>query len=324
MRTLTVGRGSAPDGVVIDRHVPVPLRVVHRVWRRTGLPRAEHLLGRLDVVHATDLVPPPTRRPVVLGIHDVLPLTHPEHFAPRNADQLRWQVDAARVADVVLTDCEATAEEIRRVTGLPDDRVAVATLGHRPVPAGFADLPPLPGAEPPYLLYVGAVTARKGLARMAAVLADLPPGSPPLLVAGPDGWRSEEIHATIRSLGLGPDRVRFLGRISDDDLDRLYAHATLLCHPSEAEGFGIPVLEAMAFGVPVVAGDIPSVREIGGDAVVLVPPLDVDALRDAVGGLLADPAEQVRLANAGRARASQYTWSGCADAVAALYRTLAP
>jgi glycosyltransferase involved in cell wall biosynthesis len=141
-------------------------------------------------------------------------------------------------------------------------------------------------------------------------------------VAGPDGWRSEEVRARVAELGVG-DRMTFLGRVSDDTLEGLYRHATVLCHPSVAEGFGIPCLEAMAYGVAVVAADIPSVREMGETCMLLVPPGDGEALADALAATLADSGSREDRVAIGRRLAETYTWSAMADAAVGAWQQAA-
>jgi glycosyltransferase involved in cell wall biosynthesis len=299
LRTFSVGRGPVPP-VAVDRHVPVPLRAVHLLWATVRLPRAEHLVGPVDVVHATDMVPAPTAAATVVTVHDVLSLRRPELYGPRSVRIARAQLAAARRADLVLTTCRATADDIA-AAGVDAARIEVAPLGHRPVPD---PLPP-PLIDGPYVLHVGARTPRKGLATLAAAHARLGPSAPALVAAGPDGWRASEVDT---------GGARLLGRVTDDELTSLYAHAAVVCHPSEAEGFGMPVLEAMAFGIPVVAADIPPVREIAGGVARLVPPGDVEALADALTGALGSDG------TAGVERATGYTWSACAAATAQTYR----
>lgn len=312
---FAIGRGPTPPHDV--RRLRVPLRVVQPLWRWTGLPRAEHLVGGCDVVHSLDIVPVPTRRPLVVTVHDVLPLTIPHRYQDRQRRMIEAQVAALARAHLVVTTCEATKSDLVAHAAVRPERILVAPLGHRP-PSTVAPPAPVPG---PYVLGVGSVTPRKGFQVLARAVARLGDDAPPVVIAGPDGWQADEVRAEVHRLGVA-DRITFLGRVDDDVLEGLYRHALVLCHPSEAEGFGIPVLEAMGYGTPMVAGDIPPVREVAGDAAVLVPPGDADALADALRALLADDADRARRGALGRARAAGMTWQRTADLIADGYRSL--
>ncbi len=311
---FALGRGRAPDLALPLRRFPVPLRLLRPAWRSARRPRAELFSGDVDVMHSLALLPAPTGKPSVQTIHDVLPITHP-HLYPPGADVVhREEVAAAARADLVVTTCEATAEEIARVGGIPRERIVVAP------PGAFTQREdggtPPPG---PYLLAVGQVTPRKGLDVLARAVARLGGRCPPVLVAGPDWWRAEDIRAKLASIGTDR-RISLLGPVDDSTLARLYRGASILCHPSRAEGFGMTCLEAMEAGVPVVASDLPSIRELTGGAAVLVPVDDADALAEAIELLLGDEGERRRLAAAGRDRAAEFSWPLMAGQVVQAYR----
>jgi glycosyltransferase involved in cell wall biosynthesis len=154
---------------------------------------------------------------------------------------------------------------------------------------------------------------------LAEAVAMLGADSPPLLVIGPDGWWADDVKARVRAADRH-GRIRFLGELPEAAVDAHLAHATVVCHPSFAEGFGMVCLESMALGVPVVAADLASVREVGGDAVRLVPPGDAAAMADAIRALLDDPGERERLGRAGVARAATFTWERTAAGVAEAYQ----
>jgi glycosyltransferase involved in cell wall biosynthesis len=218
---------------------------------------------------------------------------------------------------MVVTTCEATRVEIERVAGFPLDRIVVAPLGPRSTGA-----PAAASVSEPFLLAVGAVTPRKGLSVLADAIAQLGPDCPPVLVAGPDGFFSGEVREDVARRDVH-GRFRFLGLVDDDRLDKLLATATAVCHPSLAEGFGMVCLEAMAHGAPVVAADLPSVREIAGDTVVLVPPDDANAFAGALEGLLADRDGARQLGERARARSASYTWKGFTGAIVGAYERAA-
>ncbi|CAN5713943.1 glycosyltransferase family 1 protein [soil metagenome] len=314
VRGFAIGRGTETD-LPLHRRVRTPLRVIHRTWQHLGWPPAERLVGPVDVVHSIDMVPPPTRRPLLMTVHDVLPLCRPELYGPRYRAIAERHARAAARAAAIVTTCAGTADDISAVTAIPRHRIHVAPPGRRrPGPGGPAVV------SGPYVLYVGAITPRKGLHHLAAAMA-APPDAPPLVVAGPDGWEADVVRHAIDDLS-SPPRITWLGRVSDASLETLLRHATVLAHPSEAEGFGIPCLEAMGYGVPVVAGDIPPIRELGGDAVVLVAPGDPGAWRAALERVLGDAGLRADMATVGRRRAAPYTWEAMTDRIVEVYRSV--
>lgn len=312
---FALGRGRRADVALQLRRVPVPLRVVRPLWRHLGWPRAELFAGEVDVVHSLALHPAPTRRSSVQTIHDLLPVTHPYLYPPESKRVYHEELAAATRADVVVTTCEATADEITRVAGIPRERIAVAAPG-----AFLSRVDPRPErADVSYLLAVGQVTPRKGIDLLAQAAALIGDRCPPILVAGPDWWRADEVRAQVDRLDTAR-RVRLLGQVDDERLAALYREATIVCHTSRAEGFGMTCLEAMSAGVPLVATDLPSVRELTAGSAMLVPVDDADALADAVARLLADRDQRRALARAGQERAATFTWSRMAAAVVRAYR----
>jgi glycosyltransferase involved in cell wall biosynthesis len=313
---FAIGRGA--DAPFELHRVRTPLRILHRTWQWFGWPRAEQFTGRVDVVHSVDMIPPPSRAPLVMSVQDVLPLTIPEYYGERFIRISRAHANATKRAALLLSLCASTADHIAEVTGFPRERIVIARPGRR---APSVECPPSPVA-PPFILAVGSVTPRKGFEVLAEALARLGPSAPPVVVAGPDGWRSDEVRARVVELGVA-DRMTFVGRVDDAALEGLYRHATILCHPSVAEGFGIPCLEAMGYGLPVVAADIPSVREMGDRCMLLAPPGDAEALAEALSATLTDDEERARRVAEGVRLAAAYTWTSMADAAVGAWRTAA-
>jgi glycosyltransferase involved in cell wall biosynthesis len=311
---FAVGRGLHARDIEM-RRIRVPLRLARPVWRRIKWPLIEDIVRRPDLLHVIDGVPPATRLPVVLTVHDALPLTVPELYGRKWLTVSRAHLNEARRADVVITTCESTAMDIARVAGISRERIVVAPPGHRP-PSIVA---PESAVPPPFILAVGAITPRKGFDVLADAAARIGGDCPPVVIAGPDGWRADQVRSRVKELGI-EGRVHFLGRVGDRELEGLYRAATVMCHPSVAEGFGIPCLEAMGFGTPVVAADIPSIREIGGDGVELVPVSDADALAHTLLRLLSDDRERDALADRGLRRSQAFTWENMADRVVDAYR----
>jgi glycosyltransferase involved in cell wall biosynthesis len=317
---FAIGRGrdfrdtDAGPGV---RRFRTPLRVVHRAWQLAHWPTADTLVGPTDVVHSIDMVPPPTDRPLVMSVHDTLPLEIPELYSARAIRHAEGGLAKAASAHIVLALCAASADRITEIAGVPRDRIVVAPPGRRPELGVHDTL-----IDPPYLLAVGSVTPRKGFQVLIEAMAALGSACPPLVVAGPDGWRADEVKQRAIDLGL-QDKVRFLGHVADDDLERLFRHAAVLVHPSVAEGFGIPCLEALGFGTPVVAADIPPVRELGEGCIELVTPSDPDALAAGLRRVLEDRDHAATMVERGRERSATYTWARMSELIVGAYRSAA-
>jgi glycosyltransferase involved in cell wall biosynthesis len=311
---FALGRRSQPVPERV-RHYAVPLRVVHAAWRAVGLPSAEQLAGRVDVVHSLDLVPPPTRRPLVVTVHDTVTSELPALHGRRAAIVRQRQLDALHRADAILAVSASTAESLLD-SGVDAGRVHVTPNGLTRLPAPG----PSPIPEPGFVLMVGTLEPRKGHDLLLRALARMRLAVRHVVFAGPLNGRAEELRRLAAGLGL-EQRLTILGRVPDSVLAGLYRDAALLCMPSLSEGFGLPVLEALAAGVPVLASDVPAIREVAGDAAVLVPPGDVDSLAGALERVLANDRLLSDLRRRGPARASSFSWEATAEATVRAYHS---
>ena len=311
--------------------LPLPRPVLYDAWHlvgRPGLRGVARRRGELDVVHAPSVaVPPKGRYRLVVTVHDAAPLLFPETYPPRGRRfHRRGIAAAARRADLVITVSQAAADEIEKHTDIPAERVRVVPNGVDLTEASDDDVVAARVAfdlgERPYVLWLGSLEPRKNVgvlveafARWAAT-SDVPHQ---LVLAGPSGWVEDRdaVLAPARRLG---DRVRTIGRVGDDHLRGLYRGADIFVLPSRHEGFGIPVLEAMAQGTPVIASDIPALREVAGDAARLITPTDPDAWASALDDLLHDRDRHADLGEAGRRRAELFSWERCATETRAVYR----
>jgi glycosyltransferase involved in cell wall biosynthesis len=177
------------------------------------------------------------------------------------------------------------------------------------------------GLNEPYILYVGALTLRKNIARALEAFAELNSSHPGLcfVLAGPSTWKKTPIASLLERLGI-TERVLLTGPLTDDDLPALYNGADLFVFPSLYEGFGLPPLEAMACGTPVVTSNASSLPEVVGDAAITVDPYDVDALSGAMRRVLTDPCLRDEMRQKGLARASGFTWERTARETVSVYR----
>jgi glycosyltransferase involved in cell wall biosynthesis len=264
-----------------------------------------------------------------VSVHDAAPVLFPEAFTARGRWFHKMGLRAAtRRADLVITGSQAAAAELAAHTDLPAERLRVVPYGvdrAEVVPEQLAAVRGRYGLSGgPYVLWVGSREPRKGVGILVTAMARLlagraTPGGTALVLAGYAGWQSRSLIAPGDVVQLGP-ALRRLGRVPASDLQALYAGATVFAFPSRHEGFGLPVLEAMAAGAPVVASDIPSLSEVTGGAAVLVGPGDVGAWVAALESLLEDQSRRAELAEAGRRRAREFSWEAMASATLAVYR----
>lgn len=321
-----VGRLPAPEagpdaladlrsaGASVDA-LNVPSPVLSRFWERGLPPRVAADAG--GVVHApTLLVPPvPADAPLVVTIHDVVPWTHPETLTPRGvAFHQRMAARTARRADVIITPTEAVARRVREILS-PVGIVRAIPLGTTPltVPSDAAARRVALGLQSrPYVLFVGTTEPRKGLDVLLRAMADAELAGLDLVLVGAQGWGEVDLPGLAASAGL-TERLHLLGRISDDDLAAVYAGARVLAMPSRAEGFGIPVVEAMAHGIPVVTSDDPALVETGAGAALTAPVGDPVALADALATALGGGAALRERVERGRAHAASLTWDLAAE-----------
>jgi glycosyltransferase involved in cell wall biosynthesis len=292
--------------VAEPRHPPTNLG-----WTLVGLPIAARR-ARIDVLHAPAYTAPVgIRTPVVVTIHDVSYERHPEWY-PYRRDRLRraFYRASARSASRVVTDSTFSATEIHAAYGIPLDRIAVVPLG---VVSQFADgAPEESGVAEPFVLHVGDLHPRRNLpVVLDAVMALRKRGGAmerlTLALAGVDRGVVTELHARAEAAGAR-DALTVLGVVSDARLDALYREAEALVYPSLYEGFGLPVIEAMARGTPVVAARASSVPEVLGDAGVLLEPGDTDGWVASLDAIIDAPGRREALAEAGRTRAAAFTW----------------
>jgi glycosyltransferase involved in cell wall biosynthesis len=321
------GRGQLPamlpPGVTAVGRAPMPARPLRWAWRRADRPAIEWWTGPVDVVHGTNFVVPPTRRAgEVVTVHDLTPMRFPELAHRATLDYERLLRRALARGAWVHTPSDFVAAEVVERFGVERERVVAVAEGVPALPDVAPDAATL--GEAPYVLTVGTVEPRKdhpALVRAFDVIAAEEPELR-LVIAGPDGWGADALADALGAIGHR-DRVVRLGYVDDVERARLLRGAAVFAFPSKYEGFGLPPLEAMTEGVPVVATAAGSLPEVLGDAALLVPVGDVDALAGALDVALHDETVRARLVAAGRARAARYSWERCASGLVDLYRRAA-
>jgi len=300
------------------RALPFPPRLLPELWRR-GVP------GTMPAgpVHATSsLAPLSMRSHTVVSLHDAVPWTHPETLTPHGAAWHRAMGKrAARYADGVAVLTQAVADQLAEVEDF-GDRLHVIPPAVSPslvLPDDADARATALGLPERYVLTVGTLEPRKALGALIKAMAS--PAAPPLplVVVGPTGWGGVSVADAAAHAGLSPERVVPLGFLSDADLAVAYDRATVFAFPSLAEGFGLPVLEALSFGTPVVTSDDPALVEVGAGAALVVGRAPADSysgrLAEGIRSLIDDPAHAAGLAERGRTRAADFSWRATAQAV---------
>jgi alpha-1,3-rhamnosyl/mannosyltransferase len=287
--------------------VPRRSRAVLTLWDLT-VPAMQAARDPLDVIHYLHAAYPaqPPRCPVMINVLDAIPWVVPGYRLPEPYPWLEQR--AVRRADLVLTLSESARTDIERVLDVPHEKIRITYLG---APA----LDPKPSPKEPYFLFVGGTEKRKNLGAVLEAFASLDGFE--LRVVGKHN--PSPIHDERRE----QDGVRWLGHISEAELAELYRHATALVFPSRYEGFGLPVLEAMARRTPVIASSSSSIPEVARGAAILVDPDDIAGLRDAMLRVAAEAGLREEMTMRGAEVVSGFSWDETARATTAAYEELA-
>lgn len=289
---------------------PLPANCRRRLLHEPLVPRFA------DLFHALNQRLPAVRlRRTVTTFHDLFVLSG-EYSTPEFRRRFEQQArHAAQHSDLIVTVSEFTARQLEQLLGVERARLRVIHHGvYLPAEAGD-------GGRDNLVLHVGAVQYRKNLARLIDAFQHLGPDWR-LLLAGSLGYGGEEILARIQNCPAR-DRIQWLGYVTAAELKRLYRRARIFAFPSLDEGFGMPVLEAMAWGVPVITSNRSALPEVAGDAALLVDPLEVEAIAGALIALATQPALREELTARGRRRAAAFTWHAAVAKTWAVYEELA-
>lgn len=304
------------------RMLPLPRPALYEAWHALRRPAVQHATGAVDVVHATGMAVPPPSAPLVVTVHDLAFLDEPGRATRHGLRFFRRSIELARRdATLVIAPSQATVEDCVR-HGFDRGRLRLVPWGvdaRRASEAEIASVRARHRLSGRLVLWTGTIEPRKNLPGLLDAFARVTTPGVTLVLAGPRGW-NEDLEPRLARLG---DRVRPLGFVDPGELRALYAAADLFCLPSLKEGFGLPVLEAMAQATPVITSSVGATAEVVGDAGIVVDPRDTTALATAIDEVLGDPARARALAAAGLARADEAGWDRTALALAAVYREAA-
>ena len=309
----------------------LPTRVSRRLRELVGAPATlEALVGRVDVFHATNflLTHPVERARRVVTVHDLTVLLFPQwHPAERLREMRAGLPVSAAVADHIIAVSQATKDDVVKHLAIDPARVTVVPLAvdesFRPLPRADVEtaLAPLGLVPGEYLLFLGTREPRKNLARLLDAVSAMGAEVGPLVLAGADGWGTDDLRPRIAVLGR-QGRVRALGYVPEALRPSLLCGARVFVYPSLYEGFGLPPLEAMACGTPVITSNVSALPETVGDAALLIDPTDVDALAGAIRRLWRDDALRADLHARGLTRARDFSWERTARLTLAVYTTV--
>ena len=301
---------------------------IRLVWEQIRFPvliRGEEL----DLLHSPHYTMP-LSKPVkeIVTFHDLIFLIYPELHTRAKRVFFPWMMRrSARKADLIITDSDSTKRDAAKLLGVDLKKMVTVPLGYQEIFKPIHDKHVLQSIKKQYkvpdkfILYVGAIEPRKNVPLLLRVYKRIVEQGYPhhLVIPGKMGWMVKQVIPLIKELGI-EESVNLMGYVPYVDLPAIYNLADLFVYPSVYEGFGLPPLEAMACGTPVITSNISSMPEVVGDAAILVPPNDEDALYESIIHLLADSDYRKELRTKGLKRATQFTWKHTAQKTLALYQ----
>lgn len=312
-------------GTVLRSRWPTENRLARIAWEQLAWPwlAARH---QIDLLHSMAFVTPwLSRRPAVVTVFDLSFMHFPEAFPVAQRWYLTSQtVRSVRRARRVITISESGRQDVHRFFGVPLARIDVVYPGvdtvYRPLPpeevAAFRERQDLADR---YVLHVGTLQPRKNITTLIEAFAQAAPPDVMLILVGGKGWLFDKVFSRVQALGL-QDRVRFTGYVPDEDLPLWYNASSVLAFPSLYEGFGMPVVEAMACGTPVVAANSSSLPEAVGEADLLFAPQNVAELADRLTAVLHNPDLAATMREKGLLQAQKFSWEKAGRETAVVYQ----
>ncbi len=309
----------------------IPQRLITAWWLAVRYPYLEKITEECDLYQISEICQQPTKKKTVAFIHDLTTIHFPKYHLAKNKLLYHFRFkNIKRYADAVLTNSEHTKEDIVTRLGIPAHKVHVTYFGtherFKPIKdkAALMKTQAKYNIQDPYICYIGTIEPRKNIKNLLKAfkkLKDTKHIPHKLLLIGKDGWFFEEIYKAIGTLGLENDVIR-TGFIPDEDIPSLLNGCDCFVYPSFYEGFGLPVLEALACGAPTVTSRVSSLPEVGGDAVKYIEPNDPSDIAEKILQFIGSKDERILYATRGIKRSKQFSWEKCAQQTLDVYKSL--
>lgn len=323
---VSARHSAAPDPAFTPsievKQLSLPRLALYELWHQFRVGKVQRATGPVDVIHATGMAVPPKSAPLVVTVHDLHFRQEPQRFTKRGLRFFDKAIALAKKdADIVICPSETTWEQCRQ-EGFAEEKLRVVPWGVDPEfvsESTRAGVRARYGLDRPYVLWAGTIEPRKNLPRLLDAFTRIST-SHVLVLAGPQGW-NESIERQLQSLG---DKVKAIGFVDPPTLKALYADADVFAFPSLAEGFGLPVLEAMVQNTAVLTAKGTATEDVAGDAAMLIDPQSVESIAQGLQQLLDDDSLRQRYAESSYARAVQeFSSAQCANKLVAVYQQAA-
>lgn len=303
----------------------LPPKALEYLWNYLHIVPIETFSGSVDVFHTSDWLEPPARCPKVTTIHDLAIYKYPETFASRGghdivSNQKRKLRLVKQDKDIVIAVSQNTKQDIVDILRIPEDKIKVIYEASEEIftPSLSQDIERVKkryGINENYFICVGTREPRKNLARVIEAFNSLNLEDYQLVVAGKYGWGSDGSQFTVHG-----SQIKLLGYVPTEDLAVLYSGATALVYPSLYEGFGLPILDAMSCGCPVITSNLGATKEVGGNSVILIDPLNTADIAMAMESLAQNEKTAENLSIKGLAHAKYFSWEKAAGETLNIYR----
>ncbi len=313
----------------------LPPKLLEFLWNGIHIFPIENFTGELDVWHSSDWLEPPTRKAKrVTTIHDLTVFKYPETFTPRGGhniveNQKRKLHFVKHYSDMVIAVSESTKRDIMEILDIPEKKIKVIyeAAGKNFFQRGAEAIEAVKKKfqiKGDYLLCVGTREPRKNLGTAILAFAEIAAANKDLclVIAGKYGWGEESLKVKLQSSQLG-QRVKILGFVEEEDLACLYSGTTAFIYPSFYEGFGLPILEAMSCGCPVITSNLGAMKEIAGEAAILVNPKSSEEVAGAISKIYRNQKTSQRLKLESLKRAKEFSWEKAALETLQIYQSLA-